>query len=121
LGVINFAEREVRENKVLLARPKFERSLLEFASYQEPHLQMIEKLWIFYQLIRTTMTLHFAHLTHGYIKPSNLFITQNLTVYLTDSAPFKPKRIDLPAPSFLSFLHHELELKLLHCTGQDLV
>jgi serine/threonine protein kinase len=92
-GVVPYAIRQVNENSVFLVRKKLERSLLEFASYQEPRLQMIEKEWIFYQLVTATMGLHIAELAHGDIKPSNVFVSQSLTVALTDPAPFKPQRI----------------------------
>jgi serine/threonine protein kinase len=84
-GVVNYTLRAVSQNTVFLVRPKFERSLLEFAVYQQPRLQLAEKQWIFYQLVTTVIRLHAVGLAHGDIKPSNVFVSRNLEVSLTDN------------------------------------
>jgi serine/threonine protein kinase len=97
-GIVNFSSRFVHQNMSFLIRPKFDRSLLEFAVYQNPPLQKIEKLWIFYQIISSIMRLHAANLAHCDIKPSNIFISRTLSVLIADPAPFKPQKIDPTRP-----------------------
>ena len=94
-GIVNFTY-IIQENMIFLFRPKFHKSynFVEFCSYQQPVLEPIEKLFIFYQIYNIISKLHKIGLAHGDLKPSNIFINgHDLDLCIVDPAPFKPNRI----------------------------
>lgn len=94
-GIVNFTY-IIQENMIFLFRPKFYKSynFVEFCSYQQPVLEPIEKLFIFYQIYNIINKLHKIGLAHGDLKPSNIFINgHDLDLCIVDPAPFKPNRI----------------------------
>ncbi|KAG5456457.1 MAG: hypothetical protein BJ554DRAFT_3800, partial [Olpidium bornovanus] len=55
-----------------------------------PFLNLIEKRWIAYQLLRGVADVHGKGVCHGDIKAENVLVTSWNWVYLTDFASFKP-------------------------------
>ena len=101
--VVKYKIASVQDNMAFLIRPKFERTLVDVAMFQQPHLQLPEKRWIFFQLVTALIRLHATGLAHGDIKPSNIFIQRDLSVFIGDPAPFKPAKI---SPSRTHLFYH---------------
>ena len=57
--------------------------------YLMPNLSYIEKVWITFQLLVAVNNLSSLNLVHGALKPGNLLLTSNLSVYLSDFATYK--------------------------------
>jgi serine/threonine protein kinase len=54
-----------------------------------PNLSYIEKVWITFQLLVAVNNLSSLNLVHGDLKPGNILLTSNLSVYLSDFATYK--------------------------------
>ena len=61
--------------------------------YLMPYLTTIDKIWITFQLLYLFNNLEKMQLFHGDVKPENILLTSNLTVYLADFATYKPAYI----------------------------
>ena len=57
--------------------------------YLMPNLSYIEKVWITFQLLVAVNNLSSLNLVHGDLKPGNILLTSNLSVYLSDFATYK--------------------------------
>ena len=57
--------------------------------YLMPNLSYIEKVWITFQLLEAVNNLSSLNLVHGDLKPGNILLTSNLSVYLSDFATYK--------------------------------
>ena len=58
-----------------------------------PYLTYIDKIWITFQLLYLFDNLEKMQVFHGDVKPENILITSNLSVYLADFATYKPAYI----------------------------
>ena len=61
--------------------------------YLMPYLTNIDKIWITFQLLYLFNNLEKMQIFHGDLKPQNILITSNLSVYLADFATYKPSYI----------------------------
>ena len=61
--------------------------------YLMPYLTNIDKIWITFQLLYLFYNLNKMQIYHGDIKPENILLTSNLSVYLADFATYKPAYI----------------------------
>ena len=61
--------------------------------YLMPYLTYIDKIWITFQLLYLFDNLEKMQIFHCDIKPENILLTSNLSVYLTDFATYKPAYI----------------------------
>ena len=61
--------------------------------YLMPYLTNIDKIWITFQLLYLFNNLEKMKIYHGDVKPENILITSNLSVYLADFATYKPAYI----------------------------
>ena len=61
--------------------------------YLMPYLTNIDKIWITFQLLYLFNNLEKMKIFHGDLKPQNILITSNLSVYLADFATYKPSYI----------------------------
>ena len=61
--------------------------------YLMPYLTNIDKIWITFQLLYSFHNLNKMQIYHGDIKPENILLTSNLSVYLADFATYKPAYI----------------------------
>ncbi|OHS96609.1 hypothetical protein TRFO_37185 [Tritrichomonas foetus] len=94
IGIVNFTMINISDTFAFLARPKFNRSLIDFFTLQQPEIDESEKMYIFYQIYNKLKNLHNVGLFHGDLKPSNIFIENDLNINIVDPAPFKPPKID---------------------------
>ena len=96
--IVKYSIATVQDNMAFLVRPKFDRTLVDVAMFQQPLPQLPEKRWIFFQLVMAMIRLHASGLAHGDIKPSNIFVKKDLSVLIGDPAPFKPAKISPTRP-----------------------
>ena len=61
--------------------------------YLIPDLFYIEKIWITFQLLIAVKNLVSLDLVHGDLKPQNVLLTSNLSVYISDFGTYKPAYI----------------------------
>jgi phosphoinositide-3-kinase regulatory subunit 4 len=61
--------------------------------YLMPYLTYIDKIWITFQLLYLFNNLEKNQIFHGDVKPENILLTSNLSVYLADFATYKPAYI----------------------------
>lgn len=69
-----------------------------------PFLDITEKKWIAYQILRALQTCHAHNICHGDIKSENVLVGSWKWVYLADFAPFKPTA--LPETDSAQFLYY---------------
>lgn len=72
-----------------LGRQYFAYNLLD-RFHTPPYLEMIEKKWIAYQLLRAVEQAHNTNIIHGDIKSENILLTTWGWLFLSDFNPFKP-------------------------------
>lgn len=97
-GVLGYSRFFVQDNMAFLVRPMLENCLYDMIVFQQPRLEKYEKLWICFQVAQSILSLNAAGMTHGDIKPNNIFVMGNTETVLVDIAPFKPKWIDSRRP-----------------------
>ena len=96
LNVVKYTDYAIQEGLAYLVRHRFERSLVDFVTFQQPMLDPSEKLFVFFQIAKAMKSLHDCGLSHGDLKPNNIFVGRNLMTYITDPAPFKPLIVEQP-------------------------
>ena len=101
-GIVPFSSFFVQGTVAILVRDKFEYTLPQRLE-EYPPLKQIEKLWVIYQIIQITLSLHRFEMVHGCITPNNIFLTWDLKVFIGDLAPFKPSQIRWTRPDLI---HH---------------
>ena len=92
----------VNASSVYLVREYFP-TTLQARMDDFPNLTDIEKDWIAFQIIQSTINLHEKGFMHGDIKPENILLTDKLQVLLVDHAPYKPFYLKTNQPNF--YLH----------------
>ena len=80
------------ERSAILYRQYIGISLKE-RMYLMPYLTYMEKIWITFQLLYLFNNLEQMEIFHGDVKPENILLTSNLSVYLADFATYKPTYI----------------------------
>ncbi|KAK9768736.1 Serine/threonine-protein kinase, variant 2 [Basidiobolus ranarum] len=90
------------ETAVYLIRQYFFSNLYDRISTR-PFLDLIEKKWIAYQLLRTVADAHRDEIFHGDIKTENVLVTSWNWVLLSDYASFKPTYLPEDNPADFSF------------------
>ncbi|ORX99187.1 ARM repeat-containing protein [Basidiobolus meristosporus CBS 931.73] len=90
------------ETAVYLIRQYFFSNLYDRISTR-PFLDLIEKKWIAYQLLRTVADAHRHEIFHGDIKTENVLVTSWNWVLLSDYASFKPTYLPEDNPADFSF------------------
>lgn len=68
-----------------------------------PLLNLEEKRWIVFQMLKAVAGCHTSNVCHGDIKLDNVLLTSWNWVFLTDFASFKPTRIPVDNPAAFSF------------------
>ena len=68
-----------------------------------PPLEMWEKKWIAFQLLKAVDNLKTLSMYHGDMKPENVLIKANLETFLVDHAPYKPMTLMPNQPNY--FIH----------------
>ena len=63
--------------------------------YLMPYLNNIQKVWISFQILYAVNELTDLGIVHGDLKPENILLTSNLSVYISDIAPYKPGYISM--------------------------
>jgi len=63
--------------------------------YLMPYLNNIQKIWISLQILYAVNDLKELGIVHGDLKPENILLTSNLSVYISDLAPYKPGYISM--------------------------
>jgi serine/threonine protein kinase len=102
-GIVPFSHYFVQDTMAFLVRPKLDRSLTDIVLYQAPALHRSEKLWLAFQIREAIFALHSAGISHGDIKPNNIFVPNSMQIAITDIAPYKPLSID---PRFPHVFYH---------------
>ena len=97
-GVMGYSRYFVQDNMAFLVRPMLDNCLYDMIVFPQPRLERFEKLWICFQVAQSMLSLDAAGMTHGDIKPNNIYVLGNLETVLLDIAPFKPRWIDSDRP-----------------------
>ena len=63
--------------------------------YLMPYLQNIEKIWITFQLLYALNDLKEMEIIHGDLKPDNILLSSNLSLYICDFATYKPAYVSI--------------------------
>ncbi|KAG5357663.1 putative serine/threonine-protein kinase VPS15 [Yarrowia sp. C11] len=85
-----------------LVRQNFKTNLYDRISTR-PFLDLTEKKWIAFQLLKGLEQCHARGVYHGDIKSENTLVTSWNWALLSDFAPFKPVSLPSDDPSFFSF------------------
>ena len=102
-GIINYENVIIFDRYAFLVRPKMQYTLPERLE-EYPRLEIIEKMWVIYQIVSIISSLHGIELVHGALNPDNVFCDWDTRVSIGDMAPFKPTHIRFDKPNI--FYHY---------------
>ena len=102
-GIINYQNPIIFDRYAFLVRPKLQYTLPERLE-EYPRLEVIEKIWVIYQILSSIISLHTINLVHGALNPDNVFCDWDTRVTIGDMAPFKPSLIRCDKPNV--FYHY---------------
>lgn len=102
LNALPFPYYLINDKCVILLRQYIKYNLYDRLSTR-PFLASIEKLWIAYQLLRATQSIHRESICHGDLKSENVLVTSFLWVTLADFASYKPVVLPENNPSDFSY------------------
>jgi hypothetical protein len=83
----------------MIYRQYFQYNLKE-RIYLLPYFSFIEKIWITFQLLVAVNHINSLDLVHGDLKPQNILLTSNLSLYISDFATYKPAFISMEDTSY---------------------
>lgn len=95
-GIVSYDTASVVSKGAILIRKKLSNCLYDIIAFQQPKFDMYEKWWTIFQIHKALLSLNELELSHGDLKPNNIFMMDSTEIVLVDMAPYKPLIIEEP-------------------------